>query len=87
MSELLSQIKKDYREHADPKKTFGETTKRVGIYNPFVHEELKFTEVKVANFPFLQDTTQKEIANSECETYFRFVDGVIKDVMPKLFRQ
>ncbi len=86
----LHEFRKKFRNafgHADPKKTFGETKKRVGIYNPFVHKEFKFTDVKVANFPFLQYTTQKEIANSECVNYFRFVDGVIKDVMPKLFRQ
>ena len=86
----LHEFKKKFRNafgHADPKKIFGDTKKRVGIYNPFVHKEFKFTEVKVANFPFLQDTTQKEIANSECVNYFRYVDYVIKDVMPKLFRQ
>jgi hypothetical protein len=73
--------------HADPQKTFGERKKRVGIFNPYVHNEVQAAEVKVANFPFLQDTTQKQIADSEGVDYFRYVDGVIKDVMPKLFRQ
>ena len=73
--------------HADPKKTFGETKKKVGIFNPFVHTEVQVSEVKVANFPFLQDTTQKQIADNDGTDYFRYVDSVIKDVMPKLFRQ
>ncbi|MEJ7626157.1 MAG: hypothetical protein WKF35_04800 [Ferruginibacter sp.] len=86
----LHEFRKKFRNafgHADPKKTFGETKKRIGIFNPFVHEEFQFSEVKVANFPFLQDKTQKEIANNECVNYFRYVDSVIKEVMPKLFKQ
>lgn len=86
----LHEFRKKFRNafgHADPNKTFGETKKRIGIFNPIIHEKVKFSEVKVANFPFLQDTTQKAIANNECVNYFRYVDNVIKEVMPKLFKQ
>jgi hypothetical protein len=87
-AQKLHEFREKFRNafgHADPKKIFGETKKVVGIFNPLVHTEVQRTEVKVANFPFLQDTTQKQIADDECVNYFRYVDSIIRDVMPKLF--
>jgi hypothetical protein len=71
--------------HADPTKIFGETRKEIRIFNPLVHNQFQRAEVKVANFPFLQDTTQKEIADEECVNYFKYVDTIIREVIPKLF--
>ncbi|MCB0508950.1 MAG: hypothetical protein KDD21_11690, partial [Bacteroidetes bacterium] len=87
-AEKLNEYRQNLRNafsHADSNKTFGETKKIVGIFNPFVHNEIQSKEVKVANFPFLQDTTQKQIADKECVTYFKYVDSVIKSITPNLF--
>lgn len=89
-AQKLHEFREKFRNafgHADPKKIFGETKKVVAIFNPLIHTEFQTTKVKVANFPFLQDTTQKQIADEECVNYFRYVDSMIKDVMPKLFIQ
>ncbi len=84
----LHKFRKDFRNafgHANPVQIFGDKKKTVGIFNPFVHTKVKFSEVKVANFPFLQNTTQKQICDKEGIEYFRRVDSLIREILPKIF--
>lgn len=72
--------------HAEPNKTFGLAEKEVIIFNPLVHNRVPDpVKVKVADFPFLYDYKQKEIADQNSVQYFEYVDNLIKDVLPKLF--
>lgn len=73
--------------HAEPNKIFGQTEKEVIVFNPFIHSKVpEPVKVKVADFPFLHDHQQKEIAEENCGKYFEYVDRLIKSVLPKLFK-
>lgn len=86
----LDEFRKVFRNafgHADPKKTFGETTKKVAVFNPFVHTEFQMSEVKVKDFQFVQDTEQKKICDTQGLDYFIFIDKIIIRTLGKIFNR
>ena len=73
--------------HAQPDKTFGQSEKKVLVFNLMKNVEIPKPEVvKITDFPFLHDYKQKEIADTNCGEYFSYVDNLIKGVLPKLFK-